>query len=1036
MHRCPGYFPLHPSLCVIWASLDVLMCTASIWHMCILSVDRYLTLRYPMKYGRNRSKATTVLKITSVWVISVVVCSPLAVTGFLDYSNVYTNSTCVPSMKHFVLYGSVMAFYVPLIIMLVTYTLTVNILRRNHRLMKLLTLSSNRRRGRPLRRATSDTAGKTGRPFLRPGSPSNTTLPNVGPPSSLVDTTSVSYLTASSSAHTGSKPSATPSVERRTPVSGLEPTVACSQDGVSSATLFPPHQESLNVSSVSITTTQSPALAHAGPVRWQFSRSQPSLSDFRAGNSAGSRPKPLTITRSCGGSVKGVRMTSAKTITELESVRNFDFLSAGTSMNSMQSNSSWSSASCNEQAMFERLSLIEAEMDECLMETDEHNSTTDAVLSDNQDEDSVRCGAGSQSPETDTSHQKLLSGDSTGKMISSNGVGLMASQRNIFATTIGVSPPSTSTDSNLATPRCEATKSTMGFYTEQIPAKVQLRRGSVSVPIDLCAETLYTGSTCLNWVGCGRNASQRNVQRIISKPAGNYVNASTVVHNEEPSRRLLVQSSSSSENETGSVSSFGSWAAVVEPGSTESRARIVRLEDVVSRSLGAQLQLVSVLSYCSPPRTRSSRASRKPLTSPGQSSSSLGVKGVEENRQSLRPPARSRLNPTSTSREDIEEVVGRIAIILTSEASDSDPKAETTEDFTLDYTARSATNQHSYIPDICPSFSHSLLHTPSCRLSSTSSVTSIDSSEAAVTVVCSSRQQTSSVTDGVFTRIPPVTVSSPASSPEDRRTSNVSDYPQLNRRGLLSQPEVSGKGGLEVQNRITADVGEGASGSPGLRRSPDFLTVHSSPHRNSDSDPERSSLSSRRTRYDSCSTISDDTSSEVVVKATFKSAYLRSGNRGRRLSKSSLMVGSACCLCRRGMDGGRSRNSTELELVLSKKVSRNERKASKVLGIILLAFVVFWFPFFLVNVLSAICETCEEWLSSTVATSVVWWGYASSLANPVIYTLFSKSFRTAFRRILTCSPRPSMRRHNKKRNSDWSKSFRGRAGNAYCENAV
>ena len=40
-----GYFPLSSNVCVIWATLDVLMCTASIWHICIMSVDRFLTLR-------------------------------------------------------------------------------------------------------------------------------------------------------------------------------------------------------------------------------------------------------------------------------------------------------------------------------------------------------------------------------------------------------------------------------------------------------------------------------------------------------------------------------------------------------------------------------------------------------------------------------------------------------------------------------------------------------------------------------------------------------------------------------------------------------------------------------------------------------------------------------------------------------------------------------------------------------------------------------------------------------------------------------
>ena len=40
-----------------------------------------------------------------------------------------------------------MAFYVPLIIMFATYALSVRILRRNHRLMKLIALGSVRRKG-------------------------------------------------------------------------------------------------------------------------------------------------------------------------------------------------------------------------------------------------------------------------------------------------------------------------------------------------------------------------------------------------------------------------------------------------------------------------------------------------------------------------------------------------------------------------------------------------------------------------------------------------------------------------------------------------------------------------------------------------------------------------------------------------------------------------------------------------------------------------------------------------------------------------
>ena len=83
-------------------------------------------------------------------------------------------------------------------------------------------------------------------------------------------------------------------------------------------------------------------------------------------------------------------------------------------------------------------------------------------------------------------------------------------------------------------------------------------------------------------------------------------------------------------------------------------------------------------------------------------------------------------------------------------------------------------------------------------------------------------------------------------------------------------------------------------------------------------------------------------------------------------------------------------------------IATKERKASKVLGIIFGVFLLLWTPFFVVNVLSVVCDSCLEALGSTGMSSLVWLGYASSLANPIVYTMFSTSFRTVFYRILTC----------------------------------
>jgi hypothetical protein len=82
-------------------------------------------------------------------------------------------------------------------------------------------------------------------------------------------------------------------------------------------------------------------------------------------------------------------------------------------------------------------------------------------------------------------------------------------------------------------------------------------------------------------------------------------------------------------------------------------------------------------------------------------------------------------------------------------------------------------------------------------------------------------------------------------------------------------------------------------------------------------------------------------------------------------------------------------------------------QALKVLGIIFTVFVVFWTPFFALNVVSVLCEPCVAPLGATTFTIIVWLGYVSSLANPVIYTMFNIHFRNAFVNILTCRYRGS-----------------------------
>ncbi|XP_034149621.1 5-hydroxytryptamine receptor 2B isoform X2 [Esox lucius] len=80
----------------------------------------------------------------------------------------------------------------------------------------------------------------------------------------------------------------------------------------------------------------------------------------------------------------------------------------------------------------------------------------------------------------------------------------------------------------------------------------------------------------------------------------------------------------------------------------------------------------------------------------------------------------------------------------------------------------------------------------------------------------------------------------------------------------------------------------------------------------------------------------------------------------------------------------------------------NEQRASKVLGIVFLLFVVMWCPFFITNVASVLCGSCNPDVIGRLMEIFVWVGYVSSGINPLVYTLFNKTFRQAFTRYITC----------------------------------
>ncbi|XP_061576815.1 dopamine receptor D4a [Cololabis saira] len=80
------------------------------------------------------------------------------------------------------------------------------------------------------------------------------------------------------------------------------------------------------------------------------------------------------------------------------------------------------------------------------------------------------------------------------------------------------------------------------------------------------------------------------------------------------------------------------------------------------------------------------------------------------------------------------------------------------------------------------------------------------------------------------------------------------------------------------------------------------------------------------------------------------------------------------------------------------KINSRERKAMRVLPVVVGAFLFCWTPFFVLHITRARCQDCH--IPPALMSVVTWLGYANSALNPIIYTIFNTEFRNFFRKFL------------------------------------
>ena len=145
MQQLVGEWPLTDSICIAWVFADVFLCTASILLLTAICIDRYLAISRPLRYVPVRTP-----RLIGCWIILVTITSGLVSAPVIPAWNNYSSmantsnisrispsssstssSLClVPQSPLYQLYATIVAFYLPLIVILILNTKVYFIARR------------------------------------------------------------------------------------------------------------------------------------------------------------------------------------------------------------------------------------------------------------------------------------------------------------------------------------------------------------------------------------------------------------------------------------------------------------------------------------------------------------------------------------------------------------------------------------------------------------------------------------------------------------------------------------------------------------------------------------------------------------------------------------------------------------------------------------------------------------------------------------------------------------------------------------------
>lgn len=111
--------------CDTWVAFDIMCSTASILNLCIISMDRYWAISSPFRYERKMTRRFAFLMIGVAWTLSILISFiPVQLNWHrADNSTADNPDNCNASLNRtYAISSSLISFYIPVVIMVGTYT--------------------------------------------------------------------------------------------------------------------------------------------------------------------------------------------------------------------------------------------------------------------------------------------------------------------------------------------------------------------------------------------------------------------------------------------------------------------------------------------------------------------------------------------------------------------------------------------------------------------------------------------------------------------------------------------------------------------------------------------------------------------------------------------------------------------------------------------------------------------------------------------------------------------------------------------------